>query len=103
MAVCAAMNTAFSTRARAIFLASRNLRGIGIMIVARIVFAVSDTFTKLASEHLPGTEVVSVRNAVALPIVAAMAWRLGGLRHLSAVRDKVVLGRSLLDGIGTLA
>lgn len=91
-------------RSPADFLATTaNLRGIGLMIVARIVFSISDTFTKLASEHLPGTEVVSVRNAVALPIVAVMAWRLGGLRHLGAMRDRVVLGRSVLDGIGTLA
>jgi drug/metabolite transporter (DMT)-like permease len=87
----------------AFLIATANLRGIMIMIVARIVFSISDTFTKLASEGLPGTEVVSVRNAIALPIVLAMAWRLGGLRHLAAVRDPVVLGRSLLDGIGTLA
>ena len=86
-----------------VLIATANLRGIALMIVARVVFAVSDTFTKLASETLPGTEVVSVRNAVAVPIVAAMAWRLGGLRHLSAVRDKLVLSRSVLDGIGTLA
>ena len=83
--------------------ASANLRGIALMLIARIVFAISDTFTKLASERLPGTEVVSVRNAIALPIVFIMAWRLGGLRHLHAIRDPVVLGRSVLDGAGTLA
>src|SRR5262245_24582972 len=70
-----------------VLIATANLRGIALMIVARVVFSVSDTFTKLASESLPGTEVVSVRNAVAVPIVAAMAWRLGGLRHLSAAGD----------------
>jgi len=74
-----------------------------LMIVARIVFAASDTFTKLASEGLPPSEVVSVRNAVALPIVLVMAWRLGGLRHTRAFRDKTVLGRSVLEGVGTLA
>jgi drug/metabolite transporter (DMT)-like permease len=46
---------------------------------------------------------VSVRNAVAFPIVVVMAWQLGGLRHLGAVRDRTVLSRSVLDGIGTLA
>jgi len=71
--------------------------------VARIVFAISDTFTKLASESLPGTEVVSVRNAVALPIVAAMAWRLGGLRIFLRSATRSCSGRSVLDGIGTLA
>jgi drug/metabolite transporter (DMT)-like permease len=83
--------------------ATANLRGIALMIVARIVFAASDTFTKLASEGLPSTEVVSVRNSVALPIVLFMAWRLGALRHTGALRDSTVLSRSVLEGAGTLA
>jgi drug/metabolite transporter (DMT)-like permease len=83
-------------------LASENLCGILLMIVARIVFAGSDTFTKLASGGLPSSEVVALRNAIALPIVVAMAWRLGGLKHLSAARDKIVLSRSILEGVGTL-
>jgi drug/metabolite transporter (DMT)-like permease len=83
-------------------IASENLRGITLMVVARLVFAGSDTFTKLASAGLPASEVVVLRNAVALPIVIAMAWRLDGLKHLSAARDKVVLSRSTLEGAGTL-
>lgn len=86
-----------------VFLASENLRGIGLMIAGRIVFAASDTFTKLASEGLPASEVVVLRNAIALPIVIAMAWRLGGLRHLGAIRNPAVLWRSLLEGVGLLA
>jgi drug/metabolite transporter (DMT)-like permease len=86
-----------------ILAASANLRGIGLMIVARLAFAVSDTFTKLSSQSLPASEVVSLRNAVALPIVLMLAWRLGGLRHLSAIKDPAVLGRSVLEGVGTLA
>jgi drug/metabolite transporter (DMT)-like permease len=97
------MNDSANRSPIAFLAATENLRGIGLMIVARIVFAISDSFTKLASENLPGTEVVSVRNAVALPIVAAMAWRLGGLRHLKGARDRIVLSRSVLDGIGTIA
>ena len=84
-------------------LASENLRGIMLMIVARLVFAGSDTFTKLASGGLPASEVVAIRNSIAMPIVLLMAWRLGGLKHLSAVRDKVVLSRSILEGVGTLS
>ena len=74
-----------------------------LMVAARLVFAGSDTFTKLASEGLPASEVVVLRNAVSLPIVFFMAWRLGGLRHLSAFGDRVVLSRSVLEGTGTLA
>ena len=85
------------------FTATENLRGIMLMLVARIMFAASDTFTKLASEHLPATEVVLLRNLLALPIVIVMAWQLGGLKHLGAIRDRVVLTRSVLEGIGLVA
>src|SRR5437588_6017785 len=97
------MNDAAHRTARALFFATENLRGIMLMVAARLVFAGSDTFTKLASEGLPASEVVVLRNAVSLPIVFFMAWRLGGLRHLSAFGDRVVLSRSVLEGTGTLA
>jgi drug/metabolite transporter (DMT)-like permease len=89
--------------ARSLLLASENLRGIALMIVARIIFAASDTFTKLASTGLPASEVVVLRNMISLPIVFVMAWRLGGLKHIGAFRDRVVLSRSVLEGTGTLA
>ena len=97
------MNDATNRSARSVFLATENLRGITLMVVARLVFAGSDTFTKLASEGLPASEVVVLRNAISLPIVFFMAWRLGGLRHLNAFGDRVVLSRSVLEGTGTLA
>jgi drug/metabolite transporter (DMT)-like permease len=83
-----------------IFAASENMRGIMLMIVARVMFAASDTFTKLATEAVPATEVVLLRNSLALPIVLVMAWRLGGLRHLGAIRNPIVFWRSVLEGIG---
>src|SRR5258708_8658781 len=97
------MNDATNRNAKAVCLATENLRGSMLMVVARLVFAGSDTFTKLASEGLPASEVVVLRNAISLPIVFIMAWRLGGLRHLNAFGDRVVLSRSVLEGIGTLA
>jgi drug/metabolite transporter (DMT)-like permease len=97
------MSDGTNRSAGALFLATENLRGISLMIVARLVFAGSDTFTKLASEGLPASEVVVLRNAISLPIVFFMAWRLGGLRHLGAFGDRVVLSRSVLEGTGTLA
>jgi drug/metabolite transporter (DMT)-like permease len=97
------MNDATNRSAKALFLATENLRGIMLMVVARLVFAGSDTFTKLASEGLPASEVVVLRNTISLPVVLVMAWRLGGLRHLNAFGDRVVLTRSVLEGTGTLA
>ena len=80
-----------------------NLRGILLMVLARVVFAGSDTFTKLASSGLPATEVVVMRNLISLPIIILLAWQLGGLRHTAAFRDRVVIGRSVLEGTGTIA
>ena len=97
------MNDRINRGAGALFLGTENLRGITLMVAARLVFAGSDTFTKLASEGLPASEVVVLRNAISLPIVFFMAWRLGGLRHLGAFGDRVVLSRSVLEGTGTLA
>jgi drug/metabolite transporter (DMT)-like permease len=96
------MNDAIKS-AHSVLLATDNLRGILLMVAARIVFAGSDTFTKLASMGLPASEVVVLRNAVSLPIVLFLAWRLGGFAHLAAFRDRVVVTRSVLEGTGTLA
>lgn len=88
---------------RSVFRLTDNIRGILLMIAARIVFAGSDTFTKLASSGLPATEVVVLRNAISLPIILLLAWRLGGLRYRGAFADRVVIGRSVLEGTGTIA
>ena len=93
------------TANRFIFSASDNINGILLMIVARIMFAVSDSFTKLTGEGaLPPTQVLTLRNAVALPIVLLMAWRLGGLGHIgTAARNPALLWRSIVEGAGLLA
>src|SRR5258706_13220662 len=87
--------------ARPFFLATENLRGITLMVVARLVFAGSDTFTKLASEGLPASEVVVLRNAISLPIVFVMAWRLGGVRPLGALGAPRVCLPNSVEGAGT--
>jgi drug/metabolite transporter (DMT)-like permease len=94
-----------ATANRFIFSASDNINGILLMIVARIMFAVSDSFTKLTGEGaLPPTQVLTLRNMVALPIVLLMAWRLGGLGHIgSALRNPTLLWRSIVEGAGLLA
>jgi len=97
------MNQLLRSRIRSLFFATESLRGIMLMIAARIVFAGSDTFTKLASEGLPSSEVVVLRNSISLPIVLMLAWRISGLRYGAAFRDPVVVGRSVLEGAGTLA
>ncbi len=93
------------TANRFVFSASDNINGILLMIVARILFAISDSFTKLTGEGLlPPTQVLTLRNAVSLPIVLLMAWRLGGLGHIGgAARNPALLWRSLVEGAGLLA
>jgi drug/metabolite transporter (DMT)-like permease len=97
------MTDATRKRTGTLLLATENLRGIMLMIAARIVFAGSDSFTKLASEGLPSTEVLALRNLISLPIVLLIAWRLRGLAHLGAIKDRLIVTRSLLEGAGTLA
>jgi len=89
---------------RFVFTASDNINGILLMIIARIMFAVSDSFTKLTGEGtLPATQVLTLRNTVALPIVLLMAWRLGGLGHIgTALRNPTLLWRSIVEGVGLL-
>ena len=93
------------TANRFAFTASDNINGILLMIVARMVFAVSDSFTKLTGEGvLPPTQVLSLRNLIALPIVLLMAWQLGGLGHFgTAMRNPALLWRSGVEGVGLLA
>lgn len=92
------------TANRLAFSASDNINGILLMIVARILFAISDSFTKLTGEGLlPPTQVLSLRNLIALPIVIVMAWRLGGLGHIgTAARNPALLSRSAVEGVGLL-
>lgn len=85
------------------FILTDNVRGILLMVLARLVFAGSDTCTKLASSGLPATEVIVIRNLISLPIILALAWHLGGLRYAAAFRDRIVIGRSVLEGTGTIA
>jgi drug/metabolite transporter (DMT)-like permease len=86
------------------FSAGDNINGILLMVVARMIFAVSDSFTKLTGEGaLPPTQVLSLRNAVALPIVLLMAWWLGGLGHIgTAIRNRTLVWRSIIEGVGLL-
>ena len=86
------------------FSAADNLNGIMLMVVARMIFAISDSFTKLTGEGtLPPTQVLSLRNAVALPIVLLMAWRLGGLGLMgTAIRNRTLVWRSIVEGVGLL-
>jgi drug/metabolite transporter (DMT)-like permease len=93
------------TAHRIAFSASDNLSGILLMVISRIVFAISDSFTKLTGEGvLPPTQVLSLRNLVALPIVLIIAWRLGGLGHVgTAARNPTLLWRSIVEGAGLLA
>jgi drug/metabolite transporter (DMT)-like permease len=86
-----------------LFSANENLRGIALMIFARAVFSGSDSFTKLASAGLPASEVVTLRNAFALPVALLIAWRAGVLGRVREVLDRNVMSRSVLEGIGTLS
>lgn len=81
---------------------SRNLRGIGAMLLAVGMFAFMDTGLKLLSPHYPAMQVAAMRALSSLPLVIAyVAWR-GAFGSLLRVRWSLHLFRGVL-GIGMLS
>ncbi len=58
-----------------------NLRGILAMLAAMFLFVTNDTLIKLASEALPTPQIIFVRGAIAVVLVALVAWTTGVLRR----------------------
>lgn len=75
------------------------LRGIAAMTASQAVFVGNDTFTKLASEAIPATEIMALRGVFASLIVLAIAWRLGALRGREAIGNRLVLSRAGLEAV----
>ena len=81
---------------------SKNLRGIGAMLLAVGMFAFMDTGLKLLSPHYPAMQVAAMRALSSLPLVIAyVAWR-GAFGSLLRVRWPLHLFRGVL-GIGMLS
>jgi len=73
------------------------LRGGGAMALAMLAFIINDTMIKLVGVGLPLGELLMVRGAFVVAIVAAFAWATGALRHLRLIFSRVVAVRTLAD------
>lgn len=79
-----------------------NLRGIALMIAATAVFAINDTFLKLATDGLPPFEVLFLRGVAAslwaVPLVVLTAnWK-----SVAQVADKWVVLRNAMELLAVL-
>ena len=71
-----------------------NRRGILLMIAGSSIFASNDAFSKLALAHIPPSEILAVRGAMAaLMLVAYLAWK-GQFSALRYCADKRVMLRA---------
>ncbi len=84
-------------------MASENLRGIGLMVLAMALFGLEDMFLKWAAVGLPVGQIVFVSGAFGFPVFAWMAWRQGQRVWSRAALHPAVLARGLGEMIGTYA
>jgi drug/metabolite transporter (DMT)-like permease len=84
-------------------LASDNLRGIILMVLAMALFGLEDMFLKWAAVGLPVGEIIFVSGAFGLPVFAWMAARQGHSVFTKAALHPAVLARGLGEMVGTYA
>src|SRR5690348_16937389 len=64
----------------------RQLRAIGLMLIAVAMFALMDSALKMLSAHYPPFQVAAIRGFASLPLVLAWALLTVGPVHLFRVR-----------------
>lgn len=82
---------------------SEKTRGIALMLLAMLAFAINDTIIKLLLADMPLPQAMVVRGVPACAMLALLAWRAGAFSHLPKGRDrKFVILRSLGEVAATL-
>lgn len=76
---------------------SANARGVAAVLGGTALFALSDTLVKLASRHIPASEIMAVRGVAALALALALAAP--HRARLRALLEPKVAVRSLLEAI----
>jgi drug/metabolite transporter (DMT)-like permease len=74
----------------------RQLRAIGLMLIAVLMFALMDSALKMLSVHYPPFQVAAIRGLASLPLVLAWALVTVGLLPLFRVRWSLHLLRGVL-------
>jgi len=80
-----------------------NRRGIVLMSAAMSVFIVNDTLIKIASETMPASQVIGVRGMMASVWIGAVLLATTPARELRWLSEPHLLGRCVLDIIGTFS
>ncbi|WP_283177226.1 DMT family transporter [Gemmobacter sp. 24YEA27] len=82
---------------------SEKTRGIALMLLAMLAFAINDTIIKLLLADMPLPQAMVVRGVPACAMLALLAWRAGAFSHLPKGRDrKFLILRSLGEVAATL-
>jgi len=82
--------------------ATNNTLGMLVMIVAMIALITSDSLVKLTSDNLPLGQILTIRGAIMLVLMFAIAWGFGYMRPLSCLRDKAFVLRIAGEMIAVL-
>lgn len=78
--------------------ARANRRGMAALAGAMAMFSVNDMLMKLTAQRNPLGEVITVRGVMATLLVGAVMIAMGQLTSLRMVTNRLVLGRTALDG-----
>ena len=79
--------------------ARANRRGMFAIVGAMAVFAVNDMILKLTAQHYPLGEVITVRGLIATTLVGVFLVGFGQVLALRMAFNRIVLGRTALDGL----
>lgn len=79
-----------------------NTRGILAMLVSMACFTINDTFIKIAASDLPLGEIIFVRNAFAVLVIAAWAVAIGGVTLPCRLPARLLVLRLVGEVSGTL-
>jgi drug/metabolite transporter (DMT)-like permease len=82
--------------------ARANRRGIFALMGAMAVFSINDMLMKLTAQRNPLGEVITVRGVMATVLVGAIILAMGQASALRMVGDRLVLGRTMLDGLAMI-
>ncbi|MBV1707754.1 MAG: DMT family transporter [Hyphomicrobiales bacterium] len=77
-----------------------NRHGMRAIIVAQMLFSMSDTLVKLSAPLMPSGELIAIRGTLGTAILFLLARREGG--SLKGALHPVVLLRAVLEGVTTL-
>lgn len=77
--------------------AAGNLRAIAAVTLAMASFACGDTLMKLASTHVPTSQLLFTRGAIIFTVSLGVAFLTGALRELRHVLERAMVGRMVGD------